>query len=131
MGELVAAEDDLGTSQQAADVPATAPTVSGNCARPDEVGMEYPDYANFKVSGGWTSGNTSGNGIRSWAATARTGCNTFQASGSSNKNKVVCYYDSEQYGSWKGPQLAASKTFPSNYKCTCNSSTGAYQCIRQ
>ena len=124
-------EDATGTSRQAAEVPATAATVSGSCARLEEVGMEFPDYANFKVAGGWTSFNTSGNGVRSWSAQARTGCATYASSGSTYKNKVICYYDTETHGSWEGPQLGASKTFPTQYECSCVSSTGKYTCIRQ
>jgi hypothetical protein len=122
------AEGDTATSRQAAEVPATAATVNGNCARPDEVGWEYPDTAKFKVAGGWTTSNLAGSTVKGWTGQAFQGCNTF---GSPNHNRVVCYYETEQHGSWEGPQLAASKTFPSNYKCTCNDSNGQYRCIRQ
>jgi hypothetical protein len=128
MGGAADTEGAAATATEAATVTATAATVNGNCARLEEVGMEFEDYAVPKEAGGWSSGNTSGDAIRSWDAVARTGCNTF---GSPNNNSVACFYDSETKGSWKGPRLAATKTFPYNYNCTCNETTGKYQCIRQ
>jgi len=133
--EMSEAPDEAGEtsrSQQAANVPATAPTVTGTCARLEEVGMEFPSIATFKEAGGWTTFNPSGNGITGWSAIARESCNTFNTQPStSNKNRVVCYYTSQTFGSWEGPQLGASKTFPSQYNCTCVPSTGKYTCVRQ
>jgi hypothetical protein len=130
--EGAAADGDTATSEQAANVNTTAASVSGNCATIGEVGMDYGHMANFKVAGGWTSFNTSGDGITGFDAVARTSCNTFPSvAGNPHKNNVICYYDTEQFGSWEGPQLGASKTFPLNYACTCTPSTGRYTCIRQ
>jgi hypothetical protein len=130
--EIAGEDGKASTSEQAANVPATAATVTGTCARLSEVGMDYGHIANYKVAGGWSSFNTSGDGITGFQAVARTGCTTYPSPlENPHTNNVICYYDTEQFGSWKGPQLGASKTFPTNYSCSCNSSTGRYTCIRQ
>jgi hypothetical protein len=130
--EVADADGETATSEQAAQVNTTAATVTGTCAQVSEVGMDYGHMANFKVAGGWSSYNTSGNGITGFDAVARTGCDTSPSpSTNAHKNNVICFYDTEQFGIWKGPQLGASKTFPSNYACTCTSSTGKYTCVRQ
>jgi hypothetical protein len=116
-------EGEAATSQQAATVNTTAATVTGNCARLDEVEMSFPVYADFKVAGGWTTSSTAGDARRDWPAIERYGCGTF---GSPNKNVVICYYRTD-----RGPDLKARKDFPSEYDCTCSDSTGRYTCIRQ